>query len=168
MPVSTLLTQEKLKEILHYEPETGLWTWLVSNSNRVKIGSIAGNYNKVIKYHQIRIFGKLYYGHILAWLYMTGVWPENEIDHKDTNPSNNKWLNLREATSSQQKWNAGKRKNNTSGYKGVHLDKNSGKYVAQIGLNYKVIYIGSRNTIEEAHQLYCQEIEKYHCEFRRT
>lgn len=93
-----MLSQEYLKSILHYDPETGILSWKVDR-RRVKIGQIAGYL--CLGYVAIGIDGKLYKGHRLAWLYMTGEWPKDEIDHINRTKHDNRWVNLREATKEQ-------------------------------------------------------------------
>ena len=99
---SSTLTLERLKTLLHYDPETGLWTWRV-NKGRVKAGSIAGCSTR--GYWVLRVDQHNYLSHILAWFYMTGEWPEHEVDHRDLDKGNNHWDNLRPATDVQQEWN---------------------------------------------------------------
>ncbi len=111
-------TYERVKEILSYDPATGLFKWIKTLSNRAQAGNVAGCYRKD-GYLVIRFDGKLYLGHRLAWLLVTGNWPKQEIDHKDGNPSNNKWGNLREATHSENITNQAAHKNNKLGLKGV-------------------------------------------------
>lgn len=96
---------DQLKHKLHYDPESGIWTWLnpPNHNSRLK-GQHAGN-RRYDGYLIIRIKGRNYYSGRLAWFYMTGEWPKDEIDHVDRDPSNDCWANLREATSSQNKFN---------------------------------------------------------------
>ena len=112
------ISAERIRELLHYDPLTGIFIWKVTLSNRAKAGSIC-NY-KSHGYISIRINGLLYGAHRLSWVYMTGEWPDEEIDHKDTHILNNKWGNLRKATKLQNRQNMSfRKKQNTSGYKGV-------------------------------------------------
>jgi len=83
-----MIIQARLKEILHYSPETGLFIWLVSLSNRIKAGDDAGFINDISLYRTITVSGKMYQAHRLAWLYVYGVWPEY-IDHINHNRSYN-------------------------------------------------------------------------------
>lgn len=162
-----MITYEFLKEILHYDPITGLFTWKVDRSGAVKIGSIAGGpHNK--GYWNIRVGDKKYLAHRLAWFWMTGEWPEEQIDHKDCNRRNNTWVNLREATRSQNAKNTTKYKNNKSGFKGVCFSKQSENYIAQIQLNGRTKFLGHFNTAEEAAEAYKIAVTWYHREFGRT
>jgi len=143
------LTQERLKEVLDYNPETGIFTWKISKG-RKGVGHIAGNL-KHTGYMQIRINKIDYQAHRLAWLYMEGYWPENEVDHIDRNPSNNKWGNLRETSRACNSRNRSISKNNTSGINGVSWYANDKLWVSQIKINYKRIYLGSfKNKIDAA------------------
>jgi hypothetical protein len=141
------LTVECVKELLDYNPLTGIFKWKISLSNRVAVGSEAGTVNND-GYVSISIRGMRYYAHRLAWLYMTGQWPEYEIDHEDTNKANNIWKNLRPATPPQNSYNRPLQSNNTSGYKGVCRWKD--KWVAYI----KGEHIGVFDTPEEGAQAY--------------
>ena len=99
------LTAERLRHLLLYLPETGGWFWLnPPNHNTRLLGCSAGTRHSD-GYLMIRIRGKAYYSHRLAFLYMTGEWPLEEVDHIDRNPYNDAWVNLRKATSSLNKWN---------------------------------------------------------------
>ena len=90
------LTQEYIKQILNYDPDTGEFVWRVNRHNRKLKGKIAGGISiKDHGYVEIRIDGKKYYAHRLAYLIMTGKWPKNEVDHMDRNRSNNILSNLR-------------------------------------------------------------------------
>jgi len=135
------LTQDELKRQLDYVPLTGIFKWKVSNSNRVQIGDIAGCKNKD-GYIVVRINKRRYYAHRLAWLYVYGYFPENQIDHKYRNPSNNKIDNLREVSQTCNLRNQNKYKNNKSGVTGVSWSKELNKWYSQIAVNKKIIYLG--------------------------
>ena len=94
------LTQKKVKQYLNYDPLTGEFTWIV-HRRCLKAGSVAGCLYR--GYTSIRISGKQYYAHRLAWLYVYGYFPEHQIDHIDRNPSNNRINNLRHASSQRKK-----------------------------------------------------------------
>ena len=108
-----MITQARLKELLTYDPETGYFTRNV-NVKGANAGERAGTITAK-GYIAIGIDRKHYLAHRLAFLYMTGEWPKELVDHKDTIKINNKWENLREATNSQNKRNVGARKTNKSG-----------------------------------------------------
>ena len=113
------LTQARLKELLHYDPETGRFTWLVAPKfGSVKAGDPAGGTNSQ-GYLAIRLSGRLYVAHRLAYLYMTGAFPKDFVDHIDRDRTNNRWVNLRPATRSQNQANRGLQTNNVSGVRGV-------------------------------------------------
>jgi hypothetical protein len=91
-----MITQSELKELLHYDKDTGVFTWLVAKGGRVKPGQVAGaiTTSKAGKsYILIQISGKKYMAHRVACLYVYGTFPENEMDHIDGQGMNNKWVN---------------------------------------------------------------------------
>lgn len=103
-----MITAERLRTILEYNPDTGDWIWLDPPNHNTRLkGQTAGNLRSD-GYRAIRIDGALYYSSRLACLYMTGEWPIEEMDHKDRDPSNDRWSNLREASSSLNKRNQGR------------------------------------------------------------
>src|SRR3954464_3736442 len=126
-----MLTQARLKELLHYDSETGLWTWL-KHRYRIQPGDRAGTISKKDGYCHIIIEKKNYMAHRLAWLYMTGGWPSMNMDHIDTNRSDNRWLNLRLATRPQNQANRRKQSNNRCGHKGVWWHKKNRKWRTRI------------------------------------
>ena len=148
-PARPELTAEYLRSILHYEPETGIFTWKVSNSNRVRIGDAAGCPCGG-GYLNITVGSRLYLGHRLAWLYVYGVWPKDQIDHINRNRSDNRITNLRDVSTKQNLQNAGKYSHNTSGHPGVCWHKQHSKWVASIMHNQKSIHLGYFTDIEEA------------------
>lgn len=141
------LTAARLRELLTYDPGTGIFCWRVQRSN-VAAGTIAGN-RRQDGYLDIRLDGKLYRSHRLAWLYMTGHWPANLIDHKDRNPSNTKWENLREATCMQNRQNQKIRKDSNNKYKGIERHS-SGLWRARIRIHGKTIILGYFKTEADA------------------
>ena len=154
------MNQKKLKSLLRYEPETGLFYWLVARQ-RVKAGAQAGYLNKK-GYTRIKVDGKLYRAHRLAYLYMTGFWPEPEVDHKDGDKSNNRWRNLRPATSSQNKYNTPAR--NKLGVKGVY--PSGEKFQVLLRENGKAGYFGTFDTIEQAEIVSLEHQKRLHGEFQ--
>lgn len=125
-----MLTGSWLERTISYNPETGEWHWIKCTTHNSNMnGEIAGNVRSD-GYRKIRIGGTAYYSGRLAWLWMTGKWPKEEIDHIDRDPSNDKWDNLREATSSDNKCNQRMRSTNTSGFRGISWNKKLCKWVA--------------------------------------
>lgn len=162
-----MLTVERLKEALHYNRRTGIFTWKISTVSHVKAGDVAGSVNPVHGYTEIGLDSKLYRAHILAYLYMKGVFPLCDIDHRDTNRSNNSWGNLRLATRSQNMANGPIRKNNTSGAKGVSWYKTRNKWNAYITVDYKRKNLGYFDDIEKAKLAYRNAAVLYFGEFAR-
>lgn len=158
------LTQEYLKEILNYDPITGLFTW------RKRNGQIAGCI-RAHGYIKIKIFYRHYEASNLAWLYVYGKFPNICIDHINNNPMDNRIENLREATLQQNQWNKGLQRNNTTGFKGVSIDTsvaNGKRYRARAKTNGKEKIIGYFYTPEEAHAAYCEYINKNRGEFAKS
>ena len=143
------LTAEKLRSILHYNPETGIFTWKVGSANQVKAGNIAGCPNGD-GYLCIRVCSRLHRAHRLAWLYVYGTWPKDQLDHINRNRSDNRIANLRDVSHKQNMQNASKRSDNTSGHPGVSWLKQHSKWRAKITHNYKQTHLGCFNTVEEA------------------
>lgn len=135
-----MITQEYLKELFYYNGEDLIWK--VTKAKRIKVGTIAGNINKVSGYRVIVVDGKYYKAHRLIWLYHYGSFPDNSIDHIDQNPSNNRIENLRDVTNQENHKNQSKYKNNTSGITGVYWDKDAGKWRAQGRINGKLMHLG--------------------------
>lgn len=156
--MSARLSVERLRELLAYDPGTGLFTWLVSRGP-AKAGALAGSLSP-IGYFQIRIDQTLYYVHRLAWLYMTGEWPKDQIDHADGNKTNNRFANLREATQSENSANTGLRPHNTSGFKGAYWIAERQKWLASIKIEGRTKFLGYFLTAEEAHAAYKTAAER--------
>jgi hypothetical protein len=159
-----VITQELVKELFDYVPETGelVWKQKLSRNDKGQVGAVAGVVNNRGRRH-IKVDGKLYLGHRIVFLYHHGYLPKS-IDHIDRNPLNNKIDNLRECTQSQNIINATKRSKCTSIYKGVHWNKN-GKWQSSIAINGKQIYLGSFNEESDAAQAYNLAAEQYFGEF---
>jgi len=162
-----MITQSELKEVLEYNPDTGVFTWIKSIGRRVKAGDIAG-YKDKRGYICIVVKQKKYQAHRLAYLYITGNFPENQIDHINHIRDDNRWTNLRNATMSQNKANTVKQKNNTSGYKGVVWHKRRKKWYARISYMNKDIHVGSYTTPQEAAEAYKKKAIELFGEFYYT
>jgi hypothetical protein len=157
-----MLTQEYLKSILSYDPETGLFLWKMSKSNRIKIGDNSG-YVTNTGYICIKINSKKYLAHRLVWLYMYGYMPKNDVDHINGIRNDNILLNLREATRSENLQNLKTHhSDNKIGLLGVCFHKRIKKFHAQIKLNYKNNSLGYFDTPEKAHQAYLDAKRKLH------
>ena len=167
------LTQNYLKSILSYDPETGVFTWkersdVPKESNSRFAGKEAGSKRKGgnTSYIYIMINFNLYLAHRLAWLYMTGEWPHEDTDHIDGNGLNNRFKNLRLATRGQNKANSRVRKDNKLGVKGV--DRYGNKYRARIRINGRLTYLGYFNTAQEASAAYEKAARVYFGEFAKA
>jgi hypothetical protein len=156
------LTAERLREMLDYAPRTGLFYWRKRRGN-MAAGLEAGGFHK--RYLAIRIDGVHHLAHRLAWLYVHGKHPSEEIDHRNGNPADNRIANLRECSHAQNARNVGRRRNR-SGFKGV--SPRGRKWIAQIGLNGRTIYLGLFATAQKAADAYDEAARLYHGEFART
>lgn len=154
-----ILTQEQLKQQLHYDQDTGIFRWACIKRG-VSLGKLAGFNGNSKKYSVIGINKKEYYSHRLAWLYMTGSWPKEQIDHINGIKNDNRWINLRIANNLENNRNKGISKSNTSGHKGVHWCANVKKWRATVGHNGKVLHLGVFSDIDlavQAYQNFCKE-----------
>lgn len=149
IPVAELLTAEKLRELLSYCLETGIFRWRVDRRGGAKAGSVAGRISSH-GYQEIKINGKLHHAHRLAWLYVHGVWPSDQIDHINRVRTDNRIANLREATSAENSRNRSKYGNNTSGHVGVTWCKREQRWKAQIQHEGKMINLGYYDLKEDA------------------
>lgn len=149
----TNLTLDRLKELLDYNLQTGLFIWKCRTSNRVKVGDVAGR-NNGNGYVRIAIDGKNYYAHRLAWMFVHGEIPALEIDHADGNRSNNKIENLRLASHAENGQNQALRATNTSGMIGVSWSKAHGMWCAYIFKSGKKKHLGLFKDLDEAGAAY--------------
>jgi hypothetical protein len=158
------ISQERLKSIIGYDQSTGVFVWKVKVSRNTSAGEIAG-YHPADRYGTIRINRRHYFAHRLAWFYIYGTWPEEQVDHINKDKTDNRIDNLRLATHGQNIANQAMRRNNTSGYKGVCLIKKTGKWRANIMSGKRKYHIGHFDTKEEAHEAYQATAKKLHGEF---
>lgn len=162
----TELTRDIVRELLHYNPETGAFTWrergadwFKSDIDRRKWNSkLAGKpagctYTTKRGYQRsvLRLLGRLYGAHQIAFMYMEGRWVEC-IDHINRNAADNAWSNLRESDIRQNNLNLSISSKNSSGYTGVSWDKDRNSYMARVYENYKCIHLGRFKTAELAHE----------------
>lgn len=151
MEITRKLT-ENIKELLEYNPATGEFFWKISGHGiyaGTRAGSIYPNF-----YRYIQIDGVDYRAGRLAWFFMTGEDPQVFIDHKDGIRGNDRFLNLRKATNSQNQANRGKPWTNTSGFKGVSWSAGRGKWQATITVNGKAKSLGRHLSIVDAAKAY--------------
>jgi len=137
------LTQTRLKELLSYDPGTGIFVWRVYRNQIAKVGSRAGHIN-CHGYRHIIVDRKQYKASRLAWLYMEGYFPEYEVDHKDRVRDNNKWSNLLHKTPQCNSRNRSVRSDNKTGVPGVSWHKRLKKWQASITIAPKIrVHLGS-------------------------
>lgn len=179
------LTADEARRLLDYDPDTGVLTWkartpdmfhsrgkwsteaLCKSWNSRYSGKQAGTTYES-NYRNISINYRFYKAHRLAYLIMTGSWPDQYIDHCDNSVCTNQWGNLRAATPSQNAWNSRKRVDNSSGFKGVYFNKLARKWHAQITVRGVRVYLGLFNTPEEAHDAYVASAKLHFGEFARV
>jgi len=168
-----------VRSILDYDPETGVFTWRPRPIEHFKTerawkiwntrfsGTFAGGVDGN-GYCQIAIDNKRYKSHRLAWLYMTGEWPKDQIDHVNMTRADNRFCNMREATNSENGGNRGAQCNNTSGYKGVNWRNDKSRWRAKIRSNGKDIHLGYFDCPAAASFAYQISADKHHGEFARA
>jgi hypothetical protein len=165
------LTAERLREIVHYCPETGVFTWLIARRGNPK-GSIAGTVHRPKKsstfYVLIGVDGRCYKAHRLAFLYMTGSWPLHHVDHKNPDGIDNRWSNLRDATPSQNQANRGAQSNSWTGIKGVSYCKRDDLYHAEIRFEGRRFSLGYFKNPRVAALIYERAAKRLHGEFARV
>jgi len=143
-----MLTQQELKDLLHYCPETGVFTCLKAIGDR-KLGAEVGTSMRSEWYLRTIIGGNFHYMHRLAWLYTHGVWPE-DVDHINGIRYDNRLANLRSVSRSTNSKNAKQPSNNTSGTVGVNFDAFTGRWLARVRVDGKSVHLGRFDTKEEA------------------
>lgn len=147
---------ERLRELLDYDPETGLFTWKEKRSSRALLGQVIGAEAKN-EYVRVLVDGRRCLAHRLAWLHVHGAHPRRMIDHINGNKSDNRIANLREASARVNCENHHKaRKDSKSGVMGVRYTERLGKWMALIKFNGKSRCLGHYPTPEEAHAVYLE------------
>jgi hypothetical protein len=160
-----LLDVNDIFKYLDYNPKSGVFVWKVKTKTR-SVGDVAGNTNWR-GYTSIWINGIQYYAHRLAWAFCNGSFPCGDIDHINENKSDNRIANLRIASRSENMFNRGRNRNNTSGLKGVVFCKATGKWRAQIMIDRKNVNIGRFKTKEEAANAYIAKAQEVRGEFAK-
>lgn len=156
-----VMTQNELKKLLHYDQSTGIFTWLQSRG-RVKAGSIAGSKQKH-GHLAVKIDGKNYHLHRLAWLYAYGKFPNNMIDHINGIAYDNRIDNLRDVTNAVNQHNQkNAHVNSKSRLIGASWNKQNKAWKAQITHHGKVIYLGLYETAQFAHEAYLKAKRQLH------
>lgn len=146
------LTQDELKSALHYDPASGVFTWIRSLRKAPLMNREAGSRSQA-GYRVIRLNGTLYKAHRLAWLYVYGQWPKNSIDHINGNKLDNRIANLRDVPHAENMQNRrAPHANNTTGALGVSRSRN--KYLAQLRIEGRVTYLGTFPSLSEAKTSY--------------
>jgi len=159
-----LLSYELASSLLNYDPDTGIISWKAVSGARTKIGMPAGS-KQPNGYLRISVNKNRFLAHRLAWLLYYKEWPLDIIDHIDGNKSNNKIENLRVGTILKNNYNTGITVTNTSGYKGVSWNSANNKYIANINVKGKKVYLGMFSTSEEASEAYNKAAKELHGEF---
>jgi len=171
------ITAELVRQLLDYDPDTGIFRWRARPSfmfssgrspagaaalwNWKHAGKIAGSISKS-GYIKIHISPAMLLAHRVAWLYVHGTWPSDQLDHINGDPSDNRIVNLREATQAQNNQNARKPKGGTSKYIGVSFMKHNRKWRAAISIDGKPHYLGIFDSEIEAHAVYLEAKAKHH------
>ena len=153
------LAAERLRELLDYDPTAGTFTWRQRRGGKATNGIEAGGRHRG-NYRRIKVDGHRYLAHRLAWFYVHGVWPSVGIDHFDTDPSNNRFANLREATMSENRQNLRRAVRGSAGLLGTWRSGN--KWCAAIKLHGKRIHLGTFATTEAAHAAYVSAKRSLH------
>ena len=157
--ITSMLTHERLKEVLYYAKRTGRFTWIKASGRRSAVGSRAG-WSVPSGYRRINIDGQAFLEHRLAWFYVYAAWPKAQLDHRNLDKSDNRFSNLREATPTQNMLNKPRYKNNTSGFIGFTYYKPTGVWRAELRINGQHVYLGQFPTAEAASAAYQVEIAK--------
>jgi hypothetical protein len=160
------MDQDYFRSQLHYDSETGEFKRIATSGNRSKIGEVLGFFDKQ-GYVIVKIKGRCYKAHRLAFLYMTGSFPCGDVDHINCVKSDNRWANLRIVDRSANMCNRGITSKNKSGFKGVSWCKKSKKWHAQIAVNRKKFNLGYYENIDMAAFAYRHAGNALHGDFFR-
>lgn len=156
-----MLSLERLQEALSYDPKTGIFVWKIAINSRAVIGNIAGKVKQTTGYVYIGLDKQSIGAHRLAWLYVTGEWPKNGIDHIDGDRANNRFENLRDVSAAMNSQNRrAAEKGNRSGYLGV--SKRGRFFYAQINVAGKILSLGRFDDPKVAHEAYLKAKRVHH------
>jgi hypothetical protein len=166
MAVGNCLTADRLRELLTYHHNTGVFVWIQRDKKRRPRARASAGWIDRKGYILIEIDRTVYRAHALAWFYVYGVWPTGQLDHKNMDQSDNRIENLRECNTQQNCSGRALRKDNVTGFKGVSPLGN--KWRARIRVNYKGIDLGIFDDVRDAAEAYDAAAVKYFGEFART
>lgn len=152
---------------LSYDADNGLFKWKIKPSRAVNAGDEAGWVCRIHGYRKIRLKGRDWHANKIAILLTTGKWPSSEVDHINGIRSDDRLVNLRVASHSENIQNSKTRSDNVSGLKGANLDKRSGRYKATITVNGKRIHLGTFGSAMAAHMAYCEAAQQHFGQFAR-
>ena len=158
--MSKELTAERLRELLHYDRETGVFRWRGLTSRGRLPWSVAGTVAR--GYQRIHVEGKQWPSHRLAWLYVYGVWPRKYIDHIDGDGLNNRLSNLRECSHRENHQNVAPHADSVSGLLGVAWDKQTGRWRSRVMVDNRQHNLGRFDTPEAAHAAYLAAKKQLH------
>ena len=164
--MSDLPSRDEIIELLQYDQDTGMFRWRKSNGGRAKAGATVGC-PTAAGYLRVRVYGRLFYLHRLAWLCATGDWPSGHIDHINGDRTDNRLSNLRETNEQENAWNRQKQTNNTSGFTGVTYNKANDRWIAQIKDCGVPVYLGSFKNKTDAAFAYETYATKLRGEFHK-
>ena len=159
-----MINQKQLKERLDYNPETGLFHWKRKTSNSMRPSLLAGGIDRD-GYNYIVIQGKSYCVHRLAWLFMDGDFPSGSLDHINQIRSDNRWINLRQATNGQNACNSKTPSKNTSGVKGVSWIEKRKRWQASLVVDGKQVFAKRFKNLDEAKSSIMKAREQFHKDF---
>ena len=143
------ITQEQVRHAFDYDPLTGVLKWKNPVHHRVWVGKICRSPGKK-GYYRVQFVGKLWHVHRIIFLYMKGRFPNSDLDHINGIVNDNRWVNLREATASENRFNSRRYRNNTSGFKGVAWCKQKNKWRGRVKVEGKEYHAGFFDDIHEA------------------
>lgn len=164
-PAKRVLTVERLRSVLDYDPATGLFRWKIRTALRTKVGDVAGTPIKG-GYIRIRVDGEKILAHRLAWFYVTGKWPKRLVDHINGETSDNRFVNLREATPVQSNFN--RKSWGASRHKGVSWVADHGKWCAAIYYDKRRHHLGFFDSEDEAAKAYQVAAKEHQGEYARA
>ena len=157
---------ELLRQWLRYDGDTGYLWWIRHPGGKARVEIPAGCVRPDGRV-QVKVLKRLYKAHRVCWALHYGEWPSTDIDHVNGDPADNRIVNLRLASKTENNRNQRKREGCSSRYKGVTWDRNWRKWRAAIRVNRRLIRLGEFDDEYQAHLAYCRAADEYFGEFRR-